>query len=88
MGKKKPSRTILYSESYRTFDSSLDKLAYFMGTTEEWYAKQIRIFRRQIRDAKRELPQLEIRIGEFLEKRKSYKVHVSKADEEWFTELA
>ena len=29
-----------------------------------------------------------MRIGEFLEKRKSYKAHVSKADEEWFTKLA
>lgn len=83
MEKKKPPRTILYSESRRTFESNLDKLVYFLGTTEGWYEKQVRILERQVRAARRELPQLEMQIDKFLEKS-----GLSKADEEWFTELA
>lgn len=83
MEKKKPPRSIPYSESRRTFESNLDKLVYFLGATEGWYEKQVRILERQVRAARRELPQLEMQIDKFLKKS-----GLSKADEEWFNELA
>ena len=39
MPEKQRPRYIPPTKSYMTFDSNFDKLAYFLGTTEEWYAK-------------------------------------------------
>jgi len=82
LAKKKQPTPTPYSASYRTFDSSLWKLAYFLGTTEEWYDKQARILKRQVQVARKELPQLEIRMSELFEK-----YRLSNADEELIGEL-
>ena len=52
---------------YRTFESNLERLAYFVGTTESHYEKQVRILRRQVRIARRELPQVEMQLGKLME---------------------
>lgn len=83
MAKKKLPKSTLYTESYRTFESSHDKLIYFLGSTEVWYDKQVRILRRQVRAAREELPQLEIQMHELLKESR-----LSKAEEEQFTKIA
>lgn len=83
MTKKKPPHSIPYTESYLTFDSNLYKLAYFLGTTEGYYAKQVRILGGQVQAARRELPQLEIQMDKFLKKSR-----LSKTDEKWFAKIA
>jgi hypothetical protein len=46
-------------EVYRTFESNLTKLAYFLGITEGWYEKQVRVLGNQLRKARKELDQVE-----------------------------
>ncbi len=82
MPKKKPSQYILPTKNYITFESSLNKLAHFLRTAEEWYDTQVRILRWRVRFAKRELPQLERQMDEFLKKAK-----LSKADEKRFNKI-
>ncbi len=43
MAKKKQLKRKTDTASSRTFDSSFWKLTYFLGTTEEWYGKQVKI---------------------------------------------
>ena len=43
---------------YRIFESSLQKLAYFLGTTEGWYEKQVRVLGDRLRKARKELDQV------------------------------
>lgn len=73
------------TEIYRTFESNLYKLAYFLGTTEEWYGKQVRILRKQVRKARKELSQVEIELGKLLEKMDRSKL--SKVEEKRLDEL-
>lgn len=82
MPEKQPSRYIPPTKSYLTFKSNLDKLEYFLGTTEEWYANQVRILGWRVRVARRELPQLERQMDEFLKKSR-----LSKADEKRFNKI-
>lgn len=82
MPENQPPQYVPPSKSYRTFESSLDKLAYFLGTTEELYARQMRILRWRVRLARKELPQLEKRMDEFLAKSR-----LSKADEKRFNKI-
>ena len=71
------------TESYTTFNSTLDKLVCFLETTEVYYAKQVKISRWRVEFARRELPELERRMDEFLEKSK-----LSRADEKRFNKIA
>lgn len=71
------------TESYYTFSSNLEKLAYFLGTTVEYYAKQVRILRWQVRAARKKLPDLEKQIDDFFAKRR-----LSEDDEKQFAEIA
>jgi len=82
MPEEQPSRYIPPTKSCITFNSSFDKLAYFLGTTEELYAKQVKILEWQVRVARKELPQLEKQMDEFLEKSR-----LSKADEKRFNKI-
>ena len=82
MPEKQPSQYISPTKSYFTFDSNFDRLAYFLGTTEQWYTKQVKILGWQIRVARRELPQLERQMDEFLKKSR-----LSKADEKRFNKI-
>lgn len=70
MAKKKLSSPRSRSKIYRTFESNLEKLAYFLGATERWYAKQVRILGKEVREAMTELPHVEIEIDKLLEKSK------------------
>lgn len=70
------------TKSYITFDSNFDNLAYFIGTTEEWYAKQVKMLGWRVRVARRDLPQLERQMDEFLKKSR-----LSKADEKRFNKI-
>jgi len=83
MAKKKPSPSRLHTESYRTLEHNLYKLAYFLGTTEQWYGKQARILAKQLRLAKKELPVVEIEMDRLVKRSK-----LSQADEKRFAELA
>jgi len=71
---------------YRTFESNLDKLAYFLGTTESHYEKQVRVSRRQVRIARRELPQVEMQLDKLTENMD--RSRLSKAEEKQFNKLA
>jgi hypothetical protein len=73
------------TEIYRIFESNLDKLAYFLGTTEAWYGNQVIILRKQVRKARKELSQVEIELGELLEKMDRSKL--SKAEGKRLDEL-
>jgi len=53
---------------YRIFESNLHKLAYFLGTTEGWYEEQVRILAKQVRKARKELSQVEIKLDKLSEK--------------------
>jgi hypothetical protein len=64
------------TKHYKTFLDNLEKLAYFVGTTEAWYEKQVKILLKQVRTARRELPLVERKIDKLVEKSK-----LSKADE-------
>lgn len=55
-------------EVYRTFKSSLQKLAYFLGTTERWYEKQVRVLGDQLRKAREELDEVEAEMDKLEEK--------------------
>ena len=55
-------------EVYRTFESNLTKLAYFLGTTERWYEKQVRVLGDRLRKARKELDQVEREMNGFGEK--------------------
>jgi hypothetical protein len=46
-------------EVYQIFESSLQKLAYFIGTTEGWYGKKVRVLGDRLRKARKELDQVE-----------------------------
>lgn len=70
MAKKKLSSSRSRSKIFRTFESNLYKLAYFLGATERWYAKEIRILGKKVREARTELPHVEIEIDKLLEKSK------------------
>jgi len=83
MAKGKQPNLEAETKIYRTFKSNLYKLAYFLGTTEGWYEKQVRILAKQVRKARKELPQIEIQIDELLKRRK-----LSKIEEKRFNKLA
>ncbi len=70
MSEKQPSRYVPPTKSYITFNYNFDKLTLFLGTTEELYAKQVNILEWQVQVARRDLPQLERQMNEFLEKSK------------------
>jgi len=55
-------------EVYRTFESNLTKLAYFLGTTEGRYEKQVRVLGDRLRKARKELGQVEREMSGFGEK--------------------
>jgi hypothetical protein len=59
MARKKALASSSGVEVYRTFESNLTKLAYFLGTTERWYGKQVRVLGDQLRKARKELDQVE-----------------------------
>jgi len=82
MVKGKPSFRGFPSKHYRTFLDNLYKLAYFIGTTEHWYDKQVRILAKQVRTAKRELHVREIEIDKLAKRLK-----FSKTGERKFAEL-
>lgn len=83
MAKGKQPNLEAETKIYRTFKSNLYKLAYFLGTTEGWYEKQVRILAKQVRKARKELPQIEIQLDELLKRRK-----LSKIEEKRFNKLA
>mgnify|MGYP001112910043 CR=1 FL=1 len=58
---------------YQTFESSLQKLAYFLGTTEGWYEKQVRVLGDRLRKARKELDQVEREMDGLGEKSRSAK---------------
>ena len=58
---------------YRIFESSLQKLAYFLGTTEGWYEKQVRVLGDRLRKARKELDQVEREMDGLGEKSRSAK---------------
>lgn len=82
MPEKQPPQYIPPTKSYITFDSNLDKLAYFLGTTEELYGKHVRILGWRVRLARKELPKLKRQMDEFLKKSR-----LSKADEKRFNKI-
>ena len=55
-------------EVYRTFESNLNKLAYFLGTTERWYEKQVRAMGNRLRKAREELDEVEAEMDKLGEK--------------------
>jgi hypothetical protein len=55
-------------EVYRTFESNLNKLVYFLGTTERWYEKQARALGNRLRKAREELDELEAEMDKLGEK--------------------
>jgi hypothetical protein len=59
VARKKLPASNAAAEVYRTFESNLTKLAYFLGTTERWYGKQVRVLSDQLRKASEELDQVE-----------------------------
>jgi len=69
-------------EIYRIFESNLYKLAYFLGTTETWYEKQVRVLGNRLRKAREELDQVETEMDELGEKSR-----LAKADERWLGKL-
>jgi hypothetical protein len=73
MARKKALAPNPGAEVYRTFDSSLTKLAYFLGITETWYGKQVRILGDQFRKAGKELNQVEREMDGIGEKSRSAK---------------
>lgn len=81
MAKKKLSSPRSRSKIYRTFESNLEKLAYFLGTTERWYAKQVRILGKEVRETRKELPHVEIEIDKLVERSKLSKVGRKQLDE-------
>jgi hypothetical protein len=81
MAKITPASSGTPTKHYKMFLDNLWKLAYFVGTTETWYGKQVKILLKQVRTARRELPLVERKIAK-LEKSK-----LSKADERKFEEL-
>jgi hypothetical protein len=76
MAKKKLFASSPDIEVYQTFESNLHKLAYFLGTTETWYEKQVRVLGNQLRKARGELDQVETEMDELGEKSR-----LAKADE-------
>jgi hypothetical protein len=82
MSEKQPSQHIPPTRSYVTFNSNMDKLAYFLVATEEMYDKQAKILRWRARAARNELPKLERQMDEFLKKS-----GLSKADEKRFNKI-
>jgi hypothetical protein len=85
MTNRKRPQTRSETRIYRTFESSLLKLAYFLGTTEKWYGKQTRILRKQVQEARKELSQVETELDELSEKMD--RSRLSKAEEKRFNEL-
>jgi hypothetical protein len=59
MARKRLLASSLDIEVYRIFESNRTKLVYFLGTTEGWYEKQVRILGDQLRKARKELDQVE-----------------------------
>jgi hypothetical protein len=55
-------------EVYRTFKSNLHELAYFLGTTETWYEKQVGVLGNQLRKAREDLDQVETEMDKLREK--------------------
>lgn len=82
MSEKQPSKHIPPTNSFFTFNSNMDKLAYFLVATEDLYNKQAKILRWRIRLARSELPKLERQMDEFLKKSR-----LSKADEKRFDKI-
>lgn len=73
------------SKAYMTFESNVMKLAYFLGTTEKHYDKQVRILGKQVREASQKLPHAEIELDELLQKADSR--NLSKVEERYLAEL-
>jgi hypothetical protein len=82
---KKPPKLISDTASYRTFDSSLWKLAYFLGTTENLFTKQVGILTKEARSARKDIPQLEKKFSELIKKSDTCKL--SKKEEKLFTKI-
>jgi len=79
---KQQSRYVPPTISYVTFRSNFEKLALFLGTTEELLDKHVRILKWRVRVARRGLPELERQMDGFLKKYK-----LSKAAEKRFNEI-
>ena len=79
---KQQSRYVPPTRSYITFRSNFEKLALFLGTTEELLNKHVRILKWRARVARRDLPKLERQMEEFLNKSK-----LSKAAEKRFNKI-
>lgn len=86
MEKSEPSGSIPYSKSHRTFESNIYMLAYFLGTTEDWYEKQVKIKEKQVRTTRKELRQTEIRVDKLFDKYE--KSRLSKDEEKLIGELS
>ncbi|MCX5998039.1 MAG: hypothetical protein NTU41_00185 [Chloroflexi bacterium] len=84
MTKERPLREP-HTKHYVTFDMSLWKLAFFLGTTERYYDGKIKRLKEQIQRARSELSHVETELDEFAEKGESSKL--SKAEEERLGEL-
>lgn len=64
--KKEASPGRLGTEPYRTFESNLDKLAYFVGTTEQWYERQAKKLRKRATKASSELDRVELEMEQLV----------------------
>lgn len=81
--RNKARPTDVHSQSYKNFDLNILNLAYFLGTTEQWYEKQVKLLGKRVSTAKKELPTIESRLDGLLDKKR-----LSKAEEKRFEELA
>jgi hypothetical protein len=68
MAKKKSFASSPDIEVYRTLESNLHELALFLGTTETWYEKQVRVLGNQLRKAREDLDQVETELDKLGEK--------------------
>jgi hypothetical protein len=59
MARKRAPASSSAAKVYRIFESNLTELAYFLGTTERWYEKQVRVLGDQLRKASKELDRVE-----------------------------
>jgi len=68
------------TKSYKVFNSSLWNLAYFLGVTEKLFTTRVKTIKKNVRNVRIKLPQLENKLEELVEKSSTHKLSSKEED--------